>query len=63
MFGTYEPESEPVIFGMTKPINSVNPWKVHVAEATRMTAKFRALKRVRAKWRLIVSGPEVIITE
>jgi sterol desaturase/sphingolipid hydroxylase (fatty acid hydroxylase superfamily) len=61
LFGTYEPEGEPVIYGLTEPIGSVNPWRVHFEEATRLVRKFRHLKTARAKWRLLVSGPDVEI--
>ncbi len=63
MFGTYEPEGEPVIYGLTQPINSVNPWRVHVEEATRMIAKFNALKTARAKMLLLMTGPDTVVTD
>ncbi len=63
LYGTYEPENEPVTYGLTKPINSVNPWKVHFEDATRLVRKLRQLKTVRAKLRLLVSGLEVSVTD
>lgn len=63
IFGTYEPEGEPVIYGLTNPINSVNPWKVHFEEASRLARKFGALKTVRAKLRLLVLGPDVSVAD
>ncbi len=41
LFGTYEPEVEPVIYGLTQPINSHNPWKVHMCELLRLVADLR----------------------
>jgi hypothetical protein len=63
MFGTYAPEQEKVIFGLTEPINSVNPWKVHFEEFTRLIRKFKALKSARARWRLLWSGPDVFVVD
>jgi sterol desaturase/sphingolipid hydroxylase (fatty acid hydroxylase superfamily) len=42
LFGTYQPEGEPVRYGITVPIGSSNPWQVHTIELTRM---FRDLRR------------------
>jgi sterol desaturase/sphingolipid hydroxylase (fatty acid hydroxylase superfamily) len=61
MFGTYQAEHERVVFGLTEPINSVNPWKVHFAEFTRLIRKFRLLKTNRAKMRLLFAGPDVAV--
>ncbi|MBB5016771.1 sterol desaturase/sphingolipid hydroxylase (fatty acid hydroxylase superfamily) [Chitinivorax tropicus] len=36
LFGTYEREEETVIYGLTHPIQSVNPWVVHTFEASRL---------------------------
>ncbi len=63
MFGTYEAEGEKVIYGLTEPINSVNPWKVHFEEFRRLIVKFKTLKTGRAKLRLLLTGPEVIVAD
>lgn len=63
LFGTYEPEYEKVIFGLTNPINSVNPWKVHFEEFTRLIRKFQKLKSGRVKIRFLFTGPDVIVTD
>jgi hypothetical protein len=63
LFGTYEREDEKVVFGLTQPINSVNPWKVHFEEFARLIQKFRMLKTGRAKIRLLFMGPDVAITD
>lgn len=63
MFGTYQAEQEPVIFGLTEPINSVNPWKVHFEEFTRLIRKFRGLKTGRARVRLLFTAPDVVVAD
>jgi sterol desaturase/sphingolipid hydroxylase (fatty acid hydroxylase superfamily) len=63
MFGTYEAENEKVVYGLTEPINSVNPWKVHFEEFTRLIRKFRMLKTGRAKMRLLYTGPDVSVKD
>jgi sterol desaturase/sphingolipid hydroxylase (fatty acid hydroxylase superfamily) len=62
LFGTYEPEHEAVVFGLTQPINSVNPWKVHFKELTRLLQTFRTLSSVRARMRFLITGPDVVVT-
>jgi sterol desaturase/sphingolipid hydroxylase (fatty acid hydroxylase superfamily) len=63
LFGTYEPENEMVNYGLTEPINSVNPWKVHFKEMARLIPKFRTLKTVGAKVRLLVLGPDATVAD
>jgi sterol desaturase/sphingolipid hydroxylase (fatty acid hydroxylase superfamily) len=48
LFGTYAAEVEPVRYGLTDPIASANPLKVHLCEALRL---WRALRSARG-WRL-----------
>jgi sterol desaturase/sphingolipid hydroxylase (fatty acid hydroxylase superfamily) len=57
LFGTYEPEIEPVNFGLTQPIASVNPIVVHVIELVRLLRKIRVTKGVTAKLALLVQPP------
>jgi sterol desaturase/sphingolipid hydroxylase (fatty acid hydroxylase superfamily) len=63
LFGTYQREDEKVIYGLTQPINSVNPWKVHFEEFARLIRKFRLLKTGRAKMRLLFTGPDVLVKD
>jgi sterol desaturase/sphingolipid hydroxylase (fatty acid hydroxylase superfamily) len=63
LFGTYEAEGEAVIYGLTEPINSINPWKVHFEEVTRLIRKYRMLKSARAKLRLLFLGPDVKVVD
>jgi sterol desaturase/sphingolipid hydroxylase (fatty acid hydroxylase superfamily) len=61
--GTYQAEGEKVIYGLTEPINSVNPWRVHFEETARLVRKFRALKTGRAKLKLLFLGPDAVIAD
>jgi sterol desaturase/sphingolipid hydroxylase (fatty acid hydroxylase superfamily) len=46
MFRTWVPETEKVIYGLTTPINSINPWKVHTFELGRLIRERRATKEL-----------------
>jgi sterol desaturase/sphingolipid hydroxylase (fatty acid hydroxylase superfamily) len=59
LLGTYQAEEETVIYGLTNPIQSVNPWHVHTKETVRLLRKFRTLNGWRAKMRLLVTAPDV----
>ncbi|MBX7084480.1 MAG: sterol desaturase family protein [Nannocystaceae bacterium] len=54
LFGTYEPEREPVVFGVTKPLHSYNPLWANVeyyVQVQRAARRFpRWLDRVRVWW-------------
>lgn len=63
LLGTYESENELVNYGLTNPINSVNPWRVHFEEATRLFRKLRMLKTIRAKAQLLALGPDAVVTD
>jgi sterol desaturase/sphingolipid hydroxylase (fatty acid hydroxylase superfamily) len=41
LFGTYAPEREPVLYGLSQPLRSSNPWHVHTIEAARLLADLR----------------------
>jgi hypothetical protein len=47
MFGTYEPENEPVQYGLTQAIGSHNPIAVHFCELIRLWRDVRSVKSVR----------------
>ena len=57
MFGTFAEEKAPVTFGITKPINSVNPFIVFFHGLYRLGQEFLAAKGVVAKWKVLVSPP------
>ncbi len=63
IFGTYEPEGEAVVYGLTDPIGSINPWRVHFEEATRMVRMFSKLTTARARLRLLFLGPDAKIAD
>jgi sterol desaturase/sphingolipid hydroxylase (fatty acid hydroxylase superfamily) len=63
MLGTYEPEGEQVVYGLTQPISSVNPWRVHTEEVARMLTKFNSLRTMKAKMRLLFLGPDAEIAD
>jgi sterol desaturase/sphingolipid hydroxylase (fatty acid hydroxylase superfamily) len=63
MFGTYEAEGEAVVYGLTHPINSVNPWKVHFEEFTRLIRKMGTLRTFRARVRLLFTAPDVAVVD
>jgi len=57
LFGTYQPEKEKVVYGLTQALNSQNPIKVHLHEAILL---WRALKQApnwRHRWDLLVRVP------
>lgn len=45
LFGTYVREDEPVRYGLTKPLASTHPWRVHTAELTRLVRDLAATPR------------------
>lgn len=63
LFGTWEPEGDKVVFGITEPIDSVNPWTVHFAELSRLARRFMALSSWTARWRLLVTAPDVEVVD
>jgi sterol desaturase/sphingolipid hydroxylase (fatty acid hydroxylase superfamily) len=60
MFGTYVPESddEPVRYGITHPIDSVNPIAVHLTEARRLWRDLVATPRWRDRLARLVRAPD-----
>lgn len=57
LFGTYEPEAEPPRYGLTTPIGSANPLRVHAAEAVVLLRDLRAQRGVLAGLRLLLRPP------
>jgi len=59
LFGTYTPETEPVRYGLTKPIESRNPWRIHTAEIGPWLRDVRAAGALRERMRrlLVVPSP------
>lgn len=57
MFGTYAPEGEAVVYGITKPINSVNPLKVMFTEYGNIWRDVRKAKGLCEALAYIFKGP------
>ena len=57
LFGTFEPEVEPVAYGISQPINSNNPITVFLHGIQRLAVKIRRTKGVRNKLRVLVKPP------
>lgn len=60
LFGTYEPEQELPRYGLTHPIDSTNPLKVHGAEAWVLLRDLRAQSSLLAGLRLLLWPPGTI---
>lgn len=56
-FGTYAAEDEPVHYGLTQPIASSHPVRVHVAEALKLWHDVRAARDWRDRLHLLVAPP------
>jgi len=58
LLGTFEPENEKVIYGISEPLNSVNPIKVFFHGVSRFRKRFNAIKGVKNKVLLFVKSPD-----
>jgi sterol desaturase/sphingolipid hydroxylase (fatty acid hydroxylase superfamily) len=56
MFGTYAAEDEPVIYGLTEPLNTSNPVTIHIAEAVKLARDVRRARSAGEVW-LRLFGP------
>lgn len=57
LFGTYEPESDRPVYGLTEQIDSRNPLTVHVAEIVRFMRDWRTSGSLGMGWRLFWREP------
>lgn len=57
MFGSYEPEVEPVRYGLTKPVNSSNPIKVGLHEFISLANDLRDADNWGDRFRYLFKGP------
>lgn len=59
LFGTYQEElaTEPVIYGLTKPIDSYNPWIINFHETLAMIKQMRQAKSVKEALGYVFKGP------
>lgn len=60
LFGTYQPEKERPVYGITHPIRSVNPVRVHCAEALVLLRELRCTRRVSTRLRLLLGPPGAV---
>lgn len=61
LFGTYEPEGDPVSYGLVHQIDSVNPVMVHWAEAIRFVKKFVTLTTWKQRLTYMFKAPDVVV--
>lgn len=57
MFGSYEPEVEPVRFGLTKPVNSTSPIKVGLNEFVSLANDVRSADNWGDRFNYLFKGP------
>lgn len=58
MFGTFEPEEEKVVYGISEPLNSVNPIKVFFHGLTRLARKVNKVEGLTNKLLVFVKPPD-----
>jgi sterol desaturase/sphingolipid hydroxylase (fatty acid hydroxylase superfamily) len=56
-FGTFEPEVEPVVYGLTKNIDSHNPWTIATHELVAIARDVRAARDWRERAGRLLRGP------
>ena len=57
IFGTFEKETEPVIYSITKPLNSLNPFVVFFHGLTRLARQVKSVRGVRARLGYVLRPP------
>lgn len=57
MFGTFQEEQQTPTYGLTKPINTINPVKVHLAEYIGIFKDLRKAKSLKEAWNYLVKPP------
>ncbi len=58
MLGTFEPEKEKVIYGISEPLNSVNPITVFFHGITRFLRKLKQIEGIKNKFLAFVKPPD-----
>jgi sterol desaturase/sphingolipid hydroxylase (fatty acid hydroxylase superfamily) len=61
IFGTYEPEGEPVVFGLTEPLGTSNPVAVHFSEAIKLVKDMVAARSWRVLLKMLLLPPGAVI--
>jgi len=57
LFGTFEPEREPVVYGLTKNIHTFNPFRIAFHEYAALLRDIRSASRWRDRLGYLVHGP------
>jgi sterol desaturase/sphingolipid hydroxylase (fatty acid hydroxylase superfamily) len=57
MFGTFQEEKHRPNYGLTKPINTINPIKVHLAEYIDIFKDIRKAKSLKEAWNYLIKPP------
>ncbi|MEL6635626.1 MAG: sterol desaturase family protein [Bacteroidota bacterium] len=57
MFGTFQEEKHTPTYGLTKPINTINPIKVHLVEYIDIFQDVRKAKSLKEAWNYLVKPP------
>ncbi|GIY21506.1 hypothetical protein CDAR_583211, partial [Caerostris darwini] len=57
MFGTFEPENEEVVYGLTHPINSFEPIYIQTSHFMHMWRTFWSTEGLMNKLSVIIKGP------
>ena len=57
MFGTYQEEKHRPHYGLTKPIDTINPVKVHTVEYVNIFRDMRKAKNWKEAWNHLVKHP------
>ena len=58
MLGTFEPEEEKVVYGISEPINSINPIRVFFHGITRFIRKLKQIKGFKNKFLSFIKPPD-----
>lgn len=58
MLGTFEPEKEKVVYGISEPLNSTNPVKVFLHGIARFIRKLKSIQGVRNKMLAFIKPPD-----
>lgn len=57
LFGTFAAEKEKVIYGVTEPIDNINPWVVFFHGFTRLYQRIKTAKGFKNKWLYLIKPP------
>ena len=58
LFGTFEEETEPVVYGISSPLETVNPLVVFFHRLTRLGRQVAAARGMRAKFGYLLRPPD-----